>query len=307
MPISRIVLRSDFNYKTVELNLNTIQKGWVTQIVGGTFGSNNTFNFTDGNLTSIESSIIDINVRMTPVVTITERTPESILEFIAGASRQSEVSILDTDTPGLSIKYTTENNVPTAKLYEYPYSTWSQKCIIRDIKYNYSEKPATIEFTISTTKPYLNGSALDFYCNLNSEPNANSYNQFATIFNRLAELNVYGDLGGLALAVPPNPKGTDRTLSVHGLPYKIFVRSEDNTKPGEVRISSHLDGHKEFSFKGGLNPVISYAYVTDAHPIFSARLIDVFLRTYGNTKYRINSPVGEVSSWIRFVHTKRGL
>ena len=307
MPISRISLWSPTDFRSLEFYLNVIQQGWLAQIIEGTFGVKTNFSFTDGNLTNVESSTIDINVRLTPVVTITERTPESILNFLAGIARKSEVTIIDTDIPGLSIKYTTQNNVSTAKLMETPYSSWSQECIIREIKYNYSENPATIEFTISTTKPFLRGSTLDFFYKLDGTPKNDSYSQFNAIFNRLMELNVSGDIDGLALALPPGKKDSSRTISVNNFPYKMFVRTADETKACEARIQSYSSGHKKFIFAGGSNSLTSYAYIEQAYPIFSAYVVRDVISNYGDMGYQIQTPTGKVSSWIRFVHMKRGL
>lgn len=307
MPISKISIWSGFSYKYLDFELNVIQEGWVAQIIDGTFGDKTSFSFTDGNLTSVEYSNIDINVRLTPAVTITERTPESILNFLAGASRKSEVTLIDTDIPGLSIDYKTKNNVSTANLQENPYSRWSQQCIIREIKYNYSENPATIEFTISTTKPFLNGSTLDFYYKLNNTPKVDAYNQFNVIIDRLIKLNVYGDIGGLALALSPGIKGSSRTISIPGFPYKMFVRTADATKPCEVKLNVYTNGSKSFYFTGGSNAITSYAYVEEAHPMFSPHTIRTLLNTHGDEGYQITLPEGRVSSWVRFVQRKRGL
>lgn len=307
MPISRISLWSTVDLKRLDFDLNVIQQGWVAQIIEGTFGDKTSFSFTDGNLTSVESSTIDINVRLTPVVTITERTPESILNFLAGIAKKSEVTITDTDIPGLNIIYTTINDVSAARLVEAPTSTWSQACIVREIKYNYSENPATIEFTISTTKPFLRGSALDFFYKLKNTPAADSYSQFNTIFNRLTELNVQGDIDGLALALPPGHKGNSRTVTVNNFPYKMFVRTEDANKACEAWINRYTDGRKKFSFVGGANGLTSYAYIETAYPIFSANVVRDVIFNYGDMGYQIAMPQGKASSWIRFVHLKRGL
>lgn len=307
MPISRISLWSTVDFKRLDFDLNIIQQGWVAQIIEGTFGAKTNFSFTDGNLTSVESSTIDINVRLTPVVTITERTPESILNFLARVAMNSKVYITDTDIPGLSINYTTKNDVSTATLLETPTSTWSQACIIREIKYNYSENPATIEFTISTTKPFLRGSVLDFYYKLKNTPKIDSYSQFNTIFNRLTELNVSGDIEGLALALAPGEKGSSRTVTVNNFPYKVFVRTEDATKACEAWIATSAQGHKSFRFVGGANGLISYAYVEQAYPMFSANVVRELIADYGDMGYQMTMPMGKASSWIRFVHMKRGL
>lgn len=307
MPISRITLRSDSTGKDLIFDLNAIQEGWVAQIIEGTFGINNNYTFTDGNLTSVESSNIDINVRLTPVVAITGRTPESILNFINGTANKAKVTLVDTDTPGLRIDYKMTGDVSTARLVEFPTSNWSQECIIREIKYNYSENPATIEFTISTTKPFLEGSTLDFYYGIRKTPSVDLRTQFQTIFNRLVELEVYGDIEGLAMIFDPVSVNYYRRIEVDELPYRIFIRTADNTKGCELWINKSSSGYKNFAFRGGANDVGSYGYITEAYPMFSILKIRYLLENYTNTSRQIQSTYGATTAWIRFIQVKRGL
>lgn len=309
MPISRISLTSSVDGSVLHLDLNVIQEGWVTQIIEGTFGDKTNYSFTDGNLTSVESSNIDINVRMTPVVTITERTPEQILNYLGKIVRDSSVTLTDTDIPRLSIDYTKQaNNTFKAELVEQPTSTWTQDCVVREIKYNYSEKPATIEFTITTTKPYLRGSTLDFYYYLNSTTGTDIVIQFTKIFYRLMDLNVYGDIDGLALIVPPSFKGTSIGINAKDFPYKIYIKSEDSSKPREAWITKSNTGYKKFRFVNGANNVSSYGYITEAYPMFNVRTLKYILDTYGSySSYKMDMPLGKASSWIRFTQLKRGL
>nr|DAV69205.1 MAG TPA: hypothetical protein [Caudoviricetes sp.] len=309
MPISRISLNSSVDGSTLNLDLNVIQQGWVTQIIEGTFGDKTNYSFTDGNLTSVESSNIDINVRMTPVVTITERTPESILNYLGKIVRNSSVTLTDTDIPSLSINYTKQaNNTFTAELVEQPTSTWTQDCVVREIKYNYSEKPATIEFTITTTKPYLRGSTFDFYYYLNSTTITDIVVQFTKIFNRLMDLNVYGDIDGLALIIPPAYRGGSQNINAKDFPYKLYIKSEDSSKPREAWITKSNTGYKKFTFTNGANNVSSYGYITEAYPMFNVRTLKYILDTYGSySSYKMDMPLGKASSWIRFTQLKRGL
>ena len=309
MPISQISLLSSVDGSRLNLDLNVVQEGWVAQIIGGTFGDKTNYSFTDGNLTSVESSAIDINVRLTPVVPITERTPEQILNYLGKIVRDSHVTLTDTDLPGLSINYTKKaNDAFTAELEERPTSNWTQKCVVREIKYNYSENPATIEFTITTTKPYLIGPTLDFYYNLASTSGADVSLQFLKIFNRLRDLNVYGDIDGLALSTPSSFKGSSRSIDIKGFPYKIYVKTEDASKPCETWINKSNKGYKTFNFVGGANNVSSYGYITEAHPMFHVNTVKYILETHGNySQYKMNMPIGKASSWIRFTQLKRGL
>lgn len=307
MPISRISIQSGMTGLDLIFDLNTIQKGWVAQIIEGTFGNNDSYSFTDGNLTSVETSNIDINVRLTPVVPITERTPEEILEFLNGASRKSTVTLRDTDAPGLTINYTPNGDTYKAELKELTESVWAQECVIREIKYKYSENPATIEFTISTTKPFLKGSTLDFYFCLRSTPYSDVLVQFSKIFNRLRELNVYGDIEGLALSFAQGYKGYTRSINIIGFPYVFFIKTELATAPCEAWITKNSRGNKSFDFRGGANSVSSYAYITEAYPMFSIVQVKYLLDNYGNSSSKINTSYGPAQAWIRFVQVKKGL
>lgn len=307
MPISRIKIHSNANDKDLILDLNVIQAGWVAQIIEGTFGETTNYSFTDGNLTSVESSNIDINVRLTPVVTITERTPESILNFLGGTSKNCTVTLTDTDSPGLTIDYKINGEVATAELNESPTSDWTQECVIREIKYSYSENPAKIEFTISTKKPFLTGPILDFYYGIGSTSQAEVTRQFYKIYSRLTELDIYGDLEGLVLTFPKKPKGYGNTIDIPNFPYKFYVQSEDPNKTTEVWLTKANNGYKKFEFRGGSNSLTSYYYVTEAYPMFSIGKVKQILDKYGNYGSQFSTYYGSTKAWIRFIQVKRGL
>ena len=308
MPISRISISSSVDNSVLHLDLNVIQKGWVAQIIEGTFGNNAKYSFTDGNLTSVESSNIDINVRLTPVVSITERTPEEILNFLGRIGRNSYVHLTDTDIPDLYIQYARNGkNEYTATLEERPTSTWTQKCLIREIKYNYSENPATIEFTISTTKPYLKGSTIDFYYRIGATSDSEAYWQFSRIFRRLQDLNVYGDLAGFAISTPGVSKGSSRIIKNKNFPYVIFIKTGDPSKACETRLQERENGDKYFLFEGGSDVRASYGYVTEANPMFDTSIVKYIFDNHGRFSSKIQAPLGQCSAWARFVQLKRGL
>ena len=308
MPISRISISSSVDNSVLHLDLNVIQKGWVAQIIEGTFANSTKYSFTDGNLTSVESSSIDIHVRLTPVVSITERTPEEILSFLGRIGKNSSVTLTDTDIPYLYIKYVkNNNNTYTATLEERPNSIWTQNCLVREIKYNYSENPATIEFTISTTKPYLKGSTLDFYYRIGDTSDSEASWQFSRIFRRLLDLNVYGDLEGFAISTPAGSKGSSKTIKNNNFPYVIFIKTGNPSKACEIRLQERVNGDKYFLFEGGSDKNASYGYVTEANPIFDASIVKYIIENHGRFSSKIQAPLGQVSTWARFVQLKRGL
>lgn len=307
MPISRITIQSSTTNKDLIFDLNTIQQGWVAQIIEGTFGDTKSYSFTDGKLMNVESKSIDINVRLTPAMTITERTPEEILRFLSGAYVNSKVTLIDTDIQGLSINYINKGDIYNAELSELPSSTWSQNCVIREIKYNYSEKPATIEFTISTMKPFLVGSTLDFYYGIRNTPQQVYRQQFYKIFERLKDLNVYGDIESLAMTFPQSYKDFSRTIAFDGFPYVAYIKTEEPNSPCELWLNKNSSGNKTFTFRGGASYSSSYAYITEAYPMFTIGHVKYLLEAYGYTTDKINTGYGPVAAWIRFVQIKKGL
>lgn len=307
MPISRITIRSSTTSKDLIFDLNTIQQGWVAQIIEGTFGDTRSYSFTNGNLTNVESKSIDINIRLTPAMTITERTPEEILRFLSGAYVNSEVTLIDTDVKGLNINYISNGDIYNAELSELPSSIWYQKCVIREIKYNYSEKPATIEFTISTMKPFLIGSTLDFYYGIRNTPQQVYRQQFYKIFERLRDLNVYGDIEGLAMTFPQSYKDFSRTIAFNDFPYVVYIKTEKPNLPCELQLNKSTSGDKTFTFRGGASYSSSYAYVTEAYPMFTISHVKYLLDAYGYTTDKINTGYGPAAAWIRFVQIKKGL
>lgn len=309
MPISRIELKGT-GINQLTLDLNVIQKGWVTQILGGTFANTNSYSFTDGNLTNIETSSIDINVRMTPAMTYTERTPEEVLSFLGGVNSDYTVRLTDTDFPDLGIRTSVNNatGVATISLLESNLaSLWSQKCVVHSIKYNYSEKPATIEFTISTLKPFLEGTALDFYHGLKNTPRNTSFNQLSNVCDRLNALKVKAAIRKMDLSAPAGTSGTADNLRIPDSPYFAHIEYVGGSDPGQISVTTLFDGRTVFAFGGGLNNTLSYGYVSESYPAISP---DVLLGLVNNTlsrNYKVNSVLGPVNAYIRFVLVKKGL
>lgn len=308
MPISRIAIKKNLSDKGLVLDLNVIQKGWVSQILGGTFGNTNSYSFTDGVLTSVESSTIDINVRMTPAMVLTERTPEEVLNFLGEGKPEFIVEITDQDFPYLSINTALKNGVATSTLIESPTgSIWSQTCVVRDIKYNYSEAPATIEFTISTLKPYLEGAKLDFYFGLQNTSFNASYDEFRVITHRLYELNASVDIKNMIMAINTGSKDSYTDIVEHGIPYFAHAVYGGGTTGGEIRIETLSDNRKSITFGGSLNRLASYGYVTEAYPSISPTNLLYFIANRSSRTHKISTNWGQAHTYVKFFMTKRGL
>lgn len=308
MPISRIAIKNNRSDQGLVLDLNVIQKGWVSQILGGTFGNTNSYSFTDGVLTAVESATIDINVRMTPAMVLTERTPEEVLNFLGGGGPEFVVEITDDDFPMLVIDNVPKNGVYTSTLVETSTgSVWSQTCIVRDIKYNYSEAPATIEFTISTLKPYLEGAKLDFYLGLQNTSFNDSYRDLKAITDKLNALNIRVDILDMIMAINTGTKDYYADIIEPGIPYFAHAVYSGGTTGGEVRIQTLSDDRKSFRFGGSINGSVSYGYVSEAYPRILPSSLLSFIVNRSSRTHKISTGSGQAHAYIKFFLTKRGL
>lgn len=308
MPISRIAIKKNLSDQGLVLDLNVIQKGWVSQVLGGTFGNANSYSFTDGVLTAVESATIDINVRMTPAMVLTERTPEEVLNFLGGGGPEFVVEITDDDFPRLTINNVPKNGVYTSTLVKLPTgSVWSQTCVVRDIKYNYSEAPATIEFTVSTLKPYLEGDKLDFYLGLQNTSFNDSYRDLKAIADKLNELNARVDIKDMIMAINTGSKDSYVDIIESNIPYFIHAVYSGGTTGGEVHIQTLSDNRKSIRFGGSINKPVSYGYVSEAYPrILPSNLLNFIVNRSSRT-HKISTSSGQAHAYVKFFLTKRGL
>lgn len=306
MPISKLTLTASLNKRTLILDLNVINKGWVAQVIEGTFGSSSSYSFTDATITSSENSPIDINVRLTPTVSIPELSSNEILSFLSFMVPGSTVELEYDSIPSPTVVYTRTNSSSPYEpsVIESNVSRWRQNCVVREIKYNYSESPATIEFTISTEKPYLEGSELTLYHLADGRA---PYQTHLAIFNKLATYNFLWDLVALAAVYPAISVGNYKTISYADFPYVIVAYSNDSSSPLEVHLDTNSSGAKAFSFRRGANPQSSYAYIT-SNPAVAAigSYSSLFYENYTNSG-ALSGSYGSYYKLLRLKPVRGGL
>ena len=300
MPISKLTLTSSLSKRQFIFDLNVINKGWVAQVIEGTFSTSSSYSFTDATITSSENSPIDINVRLTPTVSIPELSSNEILSFLNFMLPGSTVELEYDNIPSPTVVYTRTNSSSPYEpsVRESNVSRWKQNCVIREIKYNYSEHPATIEFTISTEKPYLEGSELTLYHLAGGRA---PYQTHSEIFNKLATYNFLWDLVTLVAVYPAISVGNYRTISYSDFPYVMVAYSNNSSSPLEVRIDTNSSGAKAFSFRQGANPQSSYAYIT-SNPAVAAigSYSTLFYENYTNS----GSLSGSYGSYYKLLRLK---
>ena len=306
MPISKLTLTASLGNRQFILDLNVINKGWVAQVIEGTFSSSSSYSFTDATITSSENSPIDINVRLTPTVSIPELSANDILSFLSFMVPGSKVELEYNNIPSPTVVYTRTNSSSPYEpsVIESNVSRWRQNCVVREIKYNYSESPATIEFTISTEKPYLEGSELTLYHLADGRA---PYQTHSEIFNKLETYNFLWDLVTLAVVYPAISVGNYKTISYANFPYVITAYSNNSSSPLEVHIDTNSSGAKAFAFRQGANPQSSYAYTT-SNPAVATIGSYSFLFYENYTKSgALSGPYGSYYKLLRLKPVRGGL
>ena len=306
MPISKLTLTASLSKRQFIFDLNVINKAWVAQVIEGTFTNSSSYSFTDATITSSENSPIDINVRLTPTVSIPELSSNEIRSFLSLMAPGSKVELEYDNIPSPTVVYTrTDSNSPyEPSVRELNVSRWTQNCVVREIKYNYSEHPATIEFTISTEKPYLEGSELTLYHLVGGRA---PYQTHSEIFNKLATYNFLWDLVTLVALYPAISVGNDRTISYSDFPYVMVAYSNNSSRPLEVHIDTNYSGAKSFSFRQGANPQSSYAYIT-SNPAVAVigSYSTLFYENYTNTG-ALSGSYGSYYKLLRLKPVRGGL
>ena len=251
------------------LMLNQITDGWVPQILSGTFGSNREYNFTGNVVTSMSEKQIDINMRLTPVVPIPAKPARYFLDFLSHP-KIDEVTLIDRDevSPGISYVHneTTTYTKPTVDTYGY--TRFAQKCVIRELKYNYSEYPATIEFTISTKIPILYGKTFTIYMGLGNQNWNQAIADVKRVIGEVSPMVGEVDFRTLRLSLPAigtsNYSIFDRNLGA----FKAVLQGNSTSNSGIFSMYSYIDGTKRFSIEGGYASNASSYYALEAYPTF---------------------------------------
>lgn len=251
------------------LMLNQITDGWVPQILNGTFGSNREYNFTGNVVTTMSEKQIDINMRLTPVVPIPAKSARYFLDFLS-SPKIDEVALIDTDEVSPDISYvpneTTTYTKPTVGTYGY--TRFAQKCVIRELKYNYSEYPASIEFTISTKIPILYGKTFTIYMGLGNQNWTQAIADVKRVIGEVSPMVGEVDFRTLNLSLPAIGTSKysifDRKLDA----FKAVLQGNSTSNPGKFSMYSFIDGTKRFSIEGGYVSNASACYALEAYPTF---------------------------------------
>ena len=289
--------------------LNEEKEGWVAQILNGSFSANKEYNFTGNVVTTVMDKPIDINVRLTPTVPIPEKPARHFLDVLANGS-DLNVQLVDDSIKAPSIDYTlNETNTYTKPSVSFNRKvTWKQGCVIREIKYNYSDHPATIEFTITTKNPVLYGPEFTLYMGFGNQTWPQSITNTQEILDKLYAQIGYLDIIRLRIGLPP-VGDTNYQIFNRGLTqFHAYVNGSSTTENGLFDMTKTSTGGRQFVITGGYKAQSSTCYASEAYPAISVNDISAFMKNFSRSPVKFNVPnYGNCFVAMDLVMTRKGL
>ena len=254
------------------LYLNRSDHGWVAQILNGSFGPNREYNFTGNVVTSMSEKHIDINMRLTPTVPIPERPARYFLDYLS-SKRISTVEITDPSLIVPTVKYksneTTTYTQPNISFGRV--SPFTQACVIRELKYNYSESPATIEFTISTKLPIMYGYTFTLYMGLGNQNWSQAKSDITKTIQTISTEIGPVDIRELKLSLPAIGNSKYRIFDGDMDMFAALLQGNSSSNPGVFTMYGLIDGTRRFSIEGGYDVNAAACYAYESYPAFDIR------------------------------------
>ena len=258
------------------LYLNRVNRGWVAQILNGSFGPNRDYNFTGNVVTSMTEKYVDINMRLTPTVPIPERPARYFLDYLS-SKRITRVELSDPDLKIPDIRYTknetTTYTKPTISFGSV--ASFDQSCVIRELKYNYTESPATIEFTISTKLPILYGDTFTLYMGLGNQNWTQAKSDIISTIQTIAPNIGPVDIRELQLSLPAIGNSKYKIFNGDMDMFAALLQGNSSSNPGVFAMYGLIDGTRRYSITGGYDANAAACYAYESYPSFDIRsLID---------------------------------
>ena len=278
MTYTKVRILND-NGLELPLYLNRVDRGWVAQILNGSFGPNREYNFTGNVVTSMTEKHIDINMRLTPAVPIPERPARYFLDYLS-SKRISTVELTDPSLIVPIVKYkpneTTTYTKPTLTFGRV--SPFTQSCVIRELKYNYSESPATIEFTVSTKLPIMYGYSFTLYMGLGDQNWTQAQSDIISTIQSIAPQIGPVDIRELTLSLPAIGNSKYRIFDGDMDMFAALLQGNSSSNPGTFSMYGLIDGTRRFSIAGGYDANAAACYAYESYPAFDIRQLSSWLR-----------------------------
>lgn len=261
------------------LYLNRVDRGWVAQILNGSFGPNREYNFTGNVVTSMSEKQIDINMRLTPAVPVPERPARYFLEYLS-SKRTSSVELTDPSLIVPTVQYkpneTTTYTRPSLSFGRV--SPYTQSCVIRELKYNYTESPATIEFTISTKLPVMYGYTFQLYMGLGNQNWTQAQSDIISTIQSIATEIGPVDIRELKLSLPAIGTSKYRVFDGDMDMFAAMLQGNSSSNPGVFTMYGLIDGTRRFSIEGGYDVNAAACYAYESYPAFDIRQLTSWIR-----------------------------
>lgn len=278
MTYTKVRILND-NGLELPLYLNRVDGGWVAQILNGSFGPNREYNFTGNVVTSMSEKQIDINMRLTPAVPIPERPARYFLDYLS-SKRISTVELTDPSLIVPVVKYkpneTTTYTQPNLSFGRV--SPFTQSCVIRELKYNYTESPATIEFTISTKLPIMYGYSFSLYMGFGNQNWTQAQSDIVSTIQSIATQIGPVDLRELQLSLPAIGTSKYRIFDGDMDMFAALLQGNSSSNPGTFSMYGLIDGTRRFSISGGYDANAAACYAYESYPAFDIRQMISWLK-----------------------------
>ena len=302
----KLIPRSGSGFVT---DLNREDGGWVAQILNGSFGGNKEYNFTGNVVTTVTDKPIDINVRLTPTVPIPRRPARYFLDALASNSDLT-VQMTDDSIKAPSITYarneTTTYTQPTVVFDRKV--IWKQDCVVREIKYEYSANPATIDFTITTKNPILYGPEFSIYVGLGNQNWGQALGDVRTILDKLYINLGYLDITRLRIGLPPVGSRSYQIFNRGLTQFHAYVNGSSTSDNGFFEMTRTDTGGRLFNITGGYQPLSSTCYASEAYPIITSSDISTFLNNFTMQPVKFSVPgMGNAYVALDLVMARKGL
>lgn len=278
MTYTKVRILND-NGLELPLYLNRVDRGWVAQILNGSFGPNREYNFTGNVVTSMSEKQIDINMRLTPAVPIPERPARYFLEYLS-SKRTSSVELTDPSLIVPTVQYkpneTTTYTRPSLSFGRV--SPFTQSCVIRELKYNYAESPAAIEFTISTKLPVMYGYTFQLYMGLGNQNWTQAQSDIISTIQSIATEIGPVDIRELKLSLPAIGTSKYRVFDGDMDMFAAMLQGNSSSNPGVFTMYGLIDGTRRFSIEGGYDANAAACYAYESYPAFDIRQLSSWIR-----------------------------
>lgn len=291
------------------LKLNEESEGWVAQILNGSFGINKEYNFTGNVVTTVTDKPIDINVRLTPTVPIPSKPVRYFLDVLSNGS-DLNVQLVDDGikAPSINYKLNETNTYTKPTIFFNRKVIWKQDCVVREIKYNYSDNPATIDFTITTKNPVLYGPEFSLYMGFGNQTWSQSITNTQAILDALYTQIGYLDITRLRIGLPPIGNSSYQIFNRGLTQFHAYVNGSSTTENGLFEMSKSETGGRLFNITGGYQALSSTCYASEAYPSISVNDISAFMKNFSRQPVKFDIPnYGSCFVAMDLVMTRKGL